>query len=91
MVDYYSKYPEVTQLEDKTAKTVITRLKEIYARHGIPDEVVSDNMPFDSRGVPTVCARLGIQAYNIKPRIRTVEWSERVFRPVLEEDDEEGR
>jgi len=49
VVDYYSKYPEIARLPDKTAPTVVLHLKEIFARHGIPEEMVSDNMPFSSR------------------------------------------
>ena len=37
VVDYYSKYPEILHLPDKTASTVIMHLKEIFARHGIPE------------------------------------------------------
>jgi hypothetical protein len=48
VVDYYSKFPEVCQLSGKTADSVITHLKSIFSRHGIPEEVVCDNMPFDS-------------------------------------------
>ena len=48
-VDYYSKYPEVVQVESKTAESTITVLKNLFARHGIPQEVVADNMPFNSR------------------------------------------
>jgi len=33
----------------QTAPTVVLHLKEIFARHGIPEEMVSDNMPFSSR------------------------------------------
>ena len=49
VVDYYSKYPEIAHLPDKTASTVVLQLKEIFARHGIPEEMTSDNMPFSSR------------------------------------------
>ena len=49
VVDYYSKYPEFSQLPDKTAKTIITHTKTICSRHVIPEEIVSDNMPFGSR------------------------------------------
>ena len=48
VVDYYSKYPEIERLTSKTAAGVIGALKSIMARHGIPDELVSDNMPFGS-------------------------------------------
>lgn len=48
IVDYYSKYPEVARLENKTATGVIKVMKPILARHGIPDVLMSDNMPFSS-------------------------------------------
>ena len=48
VVDYYSKYPEISAMPDKTATSVIVLMKEIFARHGIPDEVICDNMPFSS-------------------------------------------
>jgi hypothetical protein len=49
VVDYYSKYPEVVSMPDKTGATVVRKLKSIFARHGVPDTFVSDNMPFASR------------------------------------------
>jgi hypothetical protein len=48
VVDYYSKYPEVNLLSGKTAASVIVHLKSIFSRHGIPEEIVADNMPFNS-------------------------------------------
>ena len=47
--DYYSKYPEFTQLPDKTAKTIVAHTKIVSSRHGILEEIISDNMPFGSR------------------------------------------
>lgn len=41
--DYYSKYPELARLERTRAKDVIHRIKDIFARHGIPEIVRSDN------------------------------------------------
>ena len=49
VVNYDSKYPEVVEIEDKTATTVVTKMKEVFTRHGIPEELMSDNMPFDSQ------------------------------------------
>ena len=51
VADYYSKYPELCLLniKDKTAGSVITAMKSVYARHGIPDEDIADNMPFSSK------------------------------------------
>ncbi|XP_014681202.1 PREDICTED: uncharacterized protein K02A2.6-like [Priapulus caudatus] len=44
-VDYYSDFFEVDRLSDKTAKEVVSKLKAIVARHGIPDTFVSNNGP----------------------------------------------
>ena len=49
IVDYYSKYPEVLQMTSKTAQATIAKLKMIFARHGIPQMVIADNMPFNSK------------------------------------------
>ena len=45
LVDYYSDFFELDHLQDKTAKEVIAKLKSHFARHGIPERVVSDNGP----------------------------------------------
>ena len=49
VVDCYSKYPEIALLESKTAACVINHLKSMFARHGIAEELLSDNMPFASK------------------------------------------
>ena len=48
VVDYFSRYPEVEPLNQKTAKAVIQQLKSIISRHGIPEEIVSDNLSLGS-------------------------------------------
>ena len=45
IVDYYSNYFEVDSLKDKAATEVIQVLKRHFARHGIPNRLVSDNGP----------------------------------------------
>ena len=49
VVDYFSKFPFTRLLRDKTASSVIAHLKSIFAEHGIPEVLRSDNMPFNSR------------------------------------------
>ena len=48
LVDYLTKYPEVLNLPDKTAYSVIQKMKSVFARYGIPRELVSDHVPFAS-------------------------------------------
>jgi transposase InsO family protein len=45
MVDDYSNYFEFNVLNETTAAAIITSLKSQFARHGIPEEVKSDNGP----------------------------------------------
>ena len=48
-VDYYSSFFEVDRMTSKTADEVVKKLKAHLARHGIPDQLVSDNgQPFSS-------------------------------------------
>jgi hypothetical protein len=45
VVDYYSRYVEVAKLDDTKSRTVVNYTKSIFARHGIPSVVRSDNGP----------------------------------------------
>ncbi|GFY69280.1 hypothetical protein TNIN_377791 [Trichonephila inaurata madagascariensis] len=45
MIDYLSKYVELKPLNSTTAQSVIKVMKSIYAKHGIPEELVSDGGP----------------------------------------------
>ena len=45
LVDYYSRFVEVVKLPSETSSVVIERMKSVFARHGIPQEVRSDNGP----------------------------------------------
>ncbi len=45
VVDYYSRYIEIARLSRLTTAEVITHLKSIFARHGIPETFISDNGP----------------------------------------------
>ncbi|UYV81537.1 K02A2.6-like [Cordylochernes scorpioides] len=45
IVDYFSKYPEIYQLQDMTTDTIIRRLKRTFSNFGIPETLVCDNGP----------------------------------------------
>ena len=46
MVDHYSDYIELDSLSGNTrANSVIKAMKRLFARHGIPDELITDNGP----------------------------------------------
>ena len=44
-VDYLSRWAEIRQLQKETAAATIAATKSIFATHGIPEMVVSDNGP----------------------------------------------
>ena len=45
IVDYYSRYIETAKLSNDSSAEVIRHTKSIFARHGIPQEVISDKGP----------------------------------------------
>ena len=50
MVDYWSNFFEVVEIHRKTAQIVITQFKVQFARHGIPEVLITDNSPeFDNQ------------------------------------------
>lgn len=45
VVDYYSRNFELERMSTTTSSVIINMLKAIFARHGIPEKLVSDNGP----------------------------------------------
>ena len=45
VVDYFSRFPEAIKLTSVTSQSVITALKSVFSRYGIPEIVVTDNGP----------------------------------------------
>jgi hypothetical protein len=94
-VDYYSKFPELVQLADKTAGSVVTSCKSIFARHGIPCEVISDNMPFDSVEFRKFANEWGIEVTTSSPGYAQsngqAERTIQTLKNLLKKADEEGR
>ena len=48
VVDFFSHYPEVRLIPQKRGEDVVMALKSIFAVHGVPATVITDNMPFNS-------------------------------------------
>ena len=45
VVNYFSHYPEVIKLSSTTSSNIIALLKTIFAQHGIPEVLRTDNGP----------------------------------------------
>ena len=45
VVDYFSRYPEISKLSTTTLQGVINALRPLFARHGVPEILRSDNGP----------------------------------------------
>ena len=94
IVDYYSKYPEICLLNDKSSQAVITSMKSVFARHGIPDEVVTDNMPFSSKECSRFAQEWGFKISTSSPHYpQSNGMSERTIQTIknlLRKADDEG-
>ncbi|XP_060064739.1 uncharacterized protein K02A2.6-like [Ylistrum balloti] len=45
VIDYFSRYIEIAKLSSTTSEAIVTHLKSMFARHGIPETIISDNGP----------------------------------------------
>ena len=45
LVDYFSRYVEVSKLTSTTANAVITAMKSSFSKYGIPELLITDNGP----------------------------------------------
>uniref|UniRef100_A0A8D9BES0 Uncharacterized protein K02A2.6 n=1 Tax=Cacopsylla melanoneura TaxID=428564 RepID=A0A8D9BES0_9HEMI len=66
--DYFSKWIEVLTLQSKTAQELIGKFKLTFAYHGIPDVIISDNMPYSSFEFKKFCSENGIRQNTSSPR-----------------------
>ena len=71
LVDYFSCYIEVVKLMPTTLTRIISVLKIIFSRYGIPERLISDNGPqFASRGLKVFSVSYGMsQAARIILRV----------------------
>lgn len=69
VVDYFSRFIEVAKLTSTTSLAVVEHCKSIFARHGIPSELLSDNGPqFSSERFSEFAARWGFTHTTSSPR-----------------------
>ncbi|RYE25774.1 MAG: hypothetical protein EOP45_04445 [Sphingobacteriaceae bacterium] len=59
--DYYSRFLEILPLNNKTAGQCISKLEMFFATHGLPMEIIADNMPFGSREFAKFCSENDIK------------------------------
>ena len=76
VVDYYSKFPETSLLSSKTSSSVVVNLKSIFARHGVPDELVADNYAVFKPRAATFCFIVGVPADKLQSWLPAVQWYE---------------
>lgn len=68
VIDEYSRYPEVEIIKSTAASTVLPKLDRIFATHGIPVEVKSDNgPPFQSLEFARYAQEKGFKHRKITP------------------------
>ena len=75
VMDYHSNYPEVAQLSSTSASAVITHMKSIFGRHGIPQIVQSDNgSAVQQPRFSNVCRGVWVPTHFIEPSPSKGEW-----------------
>ena len=68
LVDYFSRYPEVIRLTSTTSASVISVMKSVFSRLGIPNIIVSDNGPqYDSAEMKAFAASYGFRHITSSP------------------------
>ena len=69
VVDYFSRYPELVKLTSTTAPSVVNALKAVFARHGIPTRLRTDNGPqFDCAEMNSFASSYAFKHTTSSPR-----------------------
>lgn len=84
IIDYFSKFITVNKLTSKTASSVISQLKNIFAITGLPLEIFSDNgPPFNSSEFKNFAKKYDIQLTTSSPLYpRSNRMAERAIQTV---------
>ena len=68
VIDDYSRYPEVEIMSSISAKATLPKLDAIFARHGVPNVLKSDNGPtFRSQYFKSYAAHMGFEHRKVEP------------------------
>jgi len=68
VIDAYSKWPEIHCMESTTTDTTVKHLRQIFATHGLPRQIISNNGPqFVSATFQKFCEARGIQHTKTAP------------------------
>ena len=68
MIDEYSRFPEVEIMKSTTTQSVILCMEKIFATHGIPEKITSDNgPPFHSHEFKDYMQLKGIAHHKVTP------------------------
>ena len=68
LIDGFSRWPEMEILHSTTAEALISRLDKIFATHGYPEELTTDNGPqFVSNTMETYLLSRGIKHRKVSP------------------------
>ena len=93
IVDYFSRWLEFRKLQNQTSEHTIAVLKEVFATHGLPDIVMSDNGPqFSSAHFSTFAETYGFTHTTSSPRYPQSngesERAVRTFKQLLSKNDD---
>ena len=68
LIDGYTKFLEMEIMKSTQAHNVIKQLDKIFATHGFPDKITSDNgPPFNSHELKEYMNQCGIEYHRITP------------------------
>ena len=68
VVDAHSKWPDIIEMNSTTSTQTITELRRLFAAHGLPTQLVSDNWPqFNSEEFATFCKKNGVKHIRYSP------------------------
>ena len=67
VIDSYSKYIKAIRLNGKTSSDIIGCLNEIFSKHGYPQTLIADNMPYNSREMRKYATQYGIHFVTTSP------------------------